>query len=279
MTRSEASDARPIDRLLDIMARLRDPQTGCPWDVRQDFASIAPYTIEEAHEVADAIARDDMEDLVDELGDLLLQVVFHAQMAAEAGLFDFDDVARAISDKMVRRHPHVFGDQTADRESEVRANWEVIKAAEKAERQNRRGGDAASPRRQGRLDDIPRGLPALIYAQKIGQRAAKSGFDWPDRTGVWAKIEEELGELHHELSNGSGDTARIGAEIGDCLFALVNLARHAGVDADAALRGTNVKFAARFAEMERLAEEQGRALDDLGPDDQDALWRQAKSKV
>ncbi|MEM8876973.1 MAG: nucleoside triphosphate pyrophosphohydrolase [Pseudomonadota bacterium] len=277
MNDPDASGPEQIDRLLQIMAQLRDPQTGCPWDVKQDFSSIAPYTIEEAHEVADAIARNDMEDLVDELGDLLLQVVFHAQMAAEAGLFDFDDVARAISDKMVRRHPHVFGEMTADGEAAVRANWDTIKAAEKAEKLKRRNGYSAAPSHQGRLDDIPRGLPALSYAQKISKRAAKAGFDWPDRAGVWAKLQEEIGELEQELNDTPEDTTRIAEEIGDCLFALVNLARHSGVDADRALHGTNVKFARRFAEMERLVADQGRALEKLDLADQEALWQQAKA--
>lgn len=275
---SPSSAPKPIDRLLEIMAQLRDPETGCPWDVKQDFASIAPYTIEEAHEVADAIARDDMDDLVDELGDLLLQVVFHAQMAEEAGLFEFDDVASAICDKMVRRHPHVFGDRVANGEDAVRVNWDAIKAEEKAARAERRG-DRQDTKTQSRLDDIPTGLPSLIYAQKIGKRAAKSGFDWPDQTGVWAKIEEEIGELERELRGDPGDKARIEEEIGDCLFAMVNLARHCGVDADRALRGTNVKFAKRFAAIERMADAKGRTLEDLDLDAQEGLWQQAKSLV
>jgi ATP diphosphatase len=270
------SGSRQIDRILEIMARLRDPETGCPWDIKQDFASIAPYTIEEAHEVADAIMRNDMDDLVDELGDLLLQVVFHAQMAAEAGLFDFEDVARSISDKMVRRHPHVFGDRAADGEPDVRANWDAIKAEEKAERAKRRGEQPQTDP-HGRLDDIPRGLPALIYAQNIGNRAAKHGFDWPDRAGVWAKIEEEIGELEHELRENPEDQERIAEEIGDCLFALVNLARHTGIDADQALRGTNVKFVKRFSAMVRMADAAGDALEDLSLDAQEALWQRAKS--
>jgi ATP diphosphatase len=281
-------DSAQIDRLLKIMSQLRDPQSGCPWDVKQNFESIAPYTIEEAHEVADAIARHDMEDLRDELGDLLLQVVFHAQMAAEAGLFDFDDVARSISEKMIRRHPHVFGDASAEDGETVRLNWEAIKAEEKAARAERRKTEDRVVASPSRLDDVPSGLPSLIYAQKIGRKAAKWGFDWPDVEGVWDKVIEEVDELRAELEGWSPypsgaeppdaqQHARVSDELGDCLFALVNLARHTGVDAESALRGTNVKFARRFAAMEMAAAEQGVSLEDIDLDALEALWLSAKA--
>jgi ATP diphosphatase len=281
-------DSSQIDRLLKIMSQLSDPQSGCPWDVKQNFESIAPYTIEEAHEVADAIARHDMEDLRDELGDLLLQVVFHAQMAAEAGLFDFDDVARSISEKMIRRHPHVFGDASAEDGETVRLNWEAIKAEEKAARAERRKTEDRVVASPSRLDDVPSGLPSLIYAQKIGRKAAKWGFDWPDVEGVWDKVIEEVDELRAELEGWSPypsgaeppdaqQHARVSDELGDCLFALVNLARHTGVDAESALRGTNVKFARRFAAMEMAAAEQGVSLEDIDLDALEALWLSAKA--
>jgi len=249
------SPASPIDRLLAIMRRLRNPDGGCEWDLAQDFATIAPYTIEEAYEVADAIAGGDPAAICDELGDLLLQVVFHAQIAADRGLFGFDDVATVISDKMERRHPHIFGDTTA---LNVRQQWEAIKAAERA---------ADGP--QGALTGVALSLPALLRAQKLQARAARVGFDWPDAAGPRAKIAEELAEV----AEADSDTARH-EEVGDLLFAVVNYARHLGVDAEDALRAANAKFARRFQAVEERCE--GRIadwpLDALG-----AHWQAVKA--
>jgi MazG family protein len=231
--------------LLEIMARLRDPEGGCPWDLEQDFASIAPYTLEEAYEVADAIERGDLGALEEELGDLLLQVVFHAQMASERGAFDFDRVVRGISAKMVRRHPHVFGSESVDDAAAQSARWEEIKAAEKAAR----GGAG------GLLDDVPLGLPALSRAVKLGRRAARIGFDWPDAAGARAKVDEEVAELDAAIAGG--DRARVAAEFGDVLLALANLARHLDVDAEAALREANGRFTSRFRHVERRVAEGG----------------------
>jgi len=258
---------RGIDELLGIMARLRDPERGCPWDVQQDFASIAPYTIEEAYEAADAIDRGDFDDLREELGDLLLQVVFHAQMAAEQGRFDFDDVAQAISAKMIRRHPHVFGEvQYADLDAQKQA-WEELKAAERAEK----GGahDASA------LAGISHGLPEWKRATKLQQRAATVGFDWPDHRPVLDKLAEEIDEVRAEFDAGA-DPARLQDEIGDVLFVVANLARHAGVDFSRALRHANAKFERRFRRMEQLAAEAGGTLAGHDLAAQEALWRRAK---
>ncbi|MBX9796407.1 nucleoside triphosphate pyrophosphohydrolase [Sphingomonas sp.] len=242
-----------VNRLVTIMARLRDPQAGCPWDLAQDFASIAPYTIEEAHEVADAIARADMADLKDELGDLLLQVVFHARIAEEAGHFAFADVVNAISDKMERRHPHIFGDGSGGPDQ-----WEQIKAEERGQK----GHDSA-------LDGVALGLPALMRAEKLQKRAARTGFDWPDASGARAKIDEELAEV----AAATADDHRA-EEIGDLLFAVVNWARKLGVDPEAALRAANGKFERRFRAMEASA---GDAFAGLTLDDKEALWLRAKA--
>lgn len=243
--------------LVDIMARLRDPETGCPWDVQQDFETIAPYTIEEAHEVADAIARGDMAELKDELGDLLLQVVFHARMAEEAGHFAIDDVVAAICDKMVRRHPHVFGEAAADDEHAVRGNWETIKAAERDTKEDKSA-----------LAGVALGLPALMRAEKLQKRAARTGFDWPDASGARAKIDEELVEIEQTIDADARED-----ELGDLLFACVNWARHLGVDPEAALRRANRKFETRFRAMEAMA---GDAFAALPLDDKEALWQRAK---
>ncbi|WP_082583056.1 nucleoside triphosphate pyrophosphohydrolase [Frateuria sp. Soil773] len=260
-------DRHTLDDLLAIMARLRDPERGCPWDVQQDFASIAPYTIEEAYEVADAIDRGDFADLRDELGDLLLQVVFHARMAQEAGHFGFADVAHAISDKMLRRHPHVFGDvRYADADAQKQA-WEDIKAAERAAK----GG----PRDDSALAGVSRGLPEWKRAQKLQQRAATVGFDWPDAGPVLDKLAEEVDEVRAEFAAGA-DPARLQDEIGDVLFVMVNLARHAGVDFSRALRHANEKFERRFRHMERLAADERRPLAERGLDEQERLWQRAK---
>jgi len=255
-----------IDNLLEIMARLRDPQAGCPWDVQQDFTTIAPYTIEEAYEVADAIHRGDMPGLRDELGDLLLQVVFHAQLAAEAGHFDFDDVAGAINAKMLRRHPHVFGDDAQIAAGKQDGSWERIKAEERADDED-----------TSTLAGIAQSLPALMRARKLGKRAGTVGFDWADRAGVRDKIHEELDELDDAV--GTRDRAHIEDEFGDLLFAIVNLARHLEVDPESALRGANRKFEARFRDMERAIGEKGQALKDLSLADLEHEWRQAKKRL
>ncbi len=262
------TDRYSLDDLLAIMARLRDPQRGCPWDVQQDFASVAPYTIEEAYEVADAIDRGDFDDLRDELGDLLLQVVFHAQMARERGLFGFADVAHAISAKLVRRHPHVFGDvRYADAAAQKQA-WEAIKAAE------RQGGGA--PPNDSALAGVSSGLPEWRRALKLQQRAASVGFDWPDAQPVLAKLAEEIEEVRAEFAHGA-DPARLQDEIGDVLFVLVNLTRHAGVDFSAALRHANAKFERRFRQMEQLAASAGGRFGERTLAEQEQLWQQAKA--
>ncbi|MCE7901877.1 MAG: nucleoside triphosphate pyrophosphohydrolase [Gammaproteobacteria bacterium PRO9] len=259
-----ASDPRDIRTLLGIMAQLRDPVHGCPWDREQDFASVAPYTIEEAYEVADAIDRSDLPDLREELGDLLLQVVFHAQMASEQRAFDFGDVVAAISDKMTRRHPHVFGDEVIESTDAQRVAWEALKAGER----QAKGGDPSA------LAGVGLALPALTRADKLGKRAARTGFDWPDAEGVAAKVEEELAEVMAALQ--AGDPAAIGEEIGDLLLACTSLARHCGVDPEQALRQANRKFEGRFRRMEALLESRVASWDQLDFAAMDALWEQAK---
>lgn len=262
--------AHELERLLAIMARLRDPQGGCPWDLEQNFATIAPYTIEEAYEVADAIDRGDLDDLCDELGDLLLQVVFHARMAEEQGAFAFAEVARAISDKMQRRHPHVFADVSVDDADGVTRNWDAIKRAERA---------AKGEQDTSALAGISRGLPEWQRAVKLQSRAAKVGFDWPGPLPVLDKAAEELQELREEFERGdiAGNKARLQEELGDLLFVCANLARHADIDLGAALRGANHKFERRFRAMEAQADAQGGALVAMGLDAQEALWQQAKA--
>ncbi len=256
--------------LLVIMARLRDPAQGCPWDVQQDFDSIARYTLEEAHEVVDAIERRDFEDLREELGDLLLQVVFHARMAEEAGLFAYGDVVQAIAEKLVRRHPHVFGDvRYASVEEQTRA-WDAIKTAEK----RARGKSPASP---GVLDTVSRGHSEWQRGLRLQQAAATVGFDWPGPAPVLDKLEEELAELRAEFSAVPPDALRIEDELGDLLFVAVNLARHAGVDPARALRRANAKFERRFRGMEALAAGRGQALSALDLSAQDALWNAVKA--
>ena len=265
-----AADRAPVQRLLDVMARLRAPDGGCPWDLEQDFASIAPYTIEEAYEVADAIARGDLEHLKDELGDLLLQVVYHAQMAKEAGLFDFDQVAAAIADKMIRRHPHVFGTAAVDGAGAQSRAWEAVKAAERA---SKAGGAEGH---HGVLDDVPMALPALVRAAKLQRRAARVGFDWPDAAQVLGKLDEEIAELRAELT-GRADRERVTDEIGDLLFAAVNLARHLDVDGETALRRANAKFERRFRAIEDALRARGRRPEDASLDEMEALWQRAKT--
>jgi nucleoside triphosphate diphosphatase len=265
--------SRDISGLLEIMQALRTPQTGCPWDLEQNFATIAPYTIEEAYEVADAIAREDLEDLRDELGDLLLQVVFHARMAQEQGAFEFGDVVQSITEKMVRRHPHVFGDEDADRPDAVRGLWEDIKAKEKAEKAKRQA-ERGSGEPEGALDGVPAALPALMRAQKLQSKAGRVGFDWNDPQAVLAKIREETDEIADALA--CGDRAAAGAEVGDLIFAAVNLARHVDCDAEGAVRATNQKFERRFRSIEAALARQGRGPIDATLQEMDALWNAAK---
>jgi MazG family protein len=259
---------RAIDRLLAIMALLRDPKRGCPWDLEQDFASIAPYTIEESYEVADAIERGDMEDLKDELGDLLLQVVFHARMAEEAELFAFDDVAKAICDKMTRRHPHIFGDEGERSAGEVKTRWEEIKAQERA---------AKDASRTSILDDVPLALPALARAVKLQNRAARVGFDWPETSLVIDKLNEEMLELSAEVAKG-GDPDRLEDEMGDLLFVYANLARHMKIDPEAALRRANAKFRRRFGRIEEKLAATGKRPEESSLEEMDSLWNEAKAE-
>jgi tetrapyrrole methylase family protein/MazG family protein/ATP diphosphatase len=252
-----------ISKLLDIMARLRG-EDGCPWDREQSFATIAPYTVEEAYEVADAIERGDLVRLRDELGDLLLQVVFHAQMASEQGAFDFGDVVTAICDKLVRRHPHVFGDGQIDSAHAQTRAWERQKTAERS---------------GALLDDVPRALPALRRAEKLTKRAGTVGFDWPDAAAVRKKLDEEVAELDAELARvaaGSDAVARVEAELGDVLFVLANLARHLHVDSEAALHAANARFIRRFEYIERCLSEAGRSLESATLEEMDRLWEEAK---
>jgi nucleoside triphosphate diphosphatase len=268
---AESLPKEPLKRLLAVMAWLRDRQHGCPWDIEQTFRTIAPYTIEEAYEVADAIERDDMAALKEELGDLLLQVVYHAQMAVEAKAFSFADVAATIADKMVDRHPHVFGDlKIADADAQT-VSWEARKAVERA---RKNGAEAA-----GALDGVARALPALLRAEKIQKRAARVGFDWKTIGPVIDKIDEELAELRSELSADEIDQARTTDELGDVLFAVANLARHCKVDPEAALRSTNDKFERRFRYIERCLREQGRKPGDASLEEMETLWQEAKGKA
>jgi ATP diphosphatase len=265
--------SRDIGRLIEIMAALRTPGTGCPWDLVQDFASIAPYTIEEAYEVADAIGRGDFHDLKDELGDLLLQVVFHARMAQEEGKFDFGDVVESITRKLLRRHPHVFGEARGLSPEAVEGLWHRIKAEEKAERAAARG-DATSER-TGALAGVPGALPALTRALKLQEKASRVGFDWNDPKAVLDKIREETEEVAQAIAEG--DKAHAVAEVGDLLFVVVNLARHLGADPERALRETNLKFERRFGAIERALARQGRAPEQASLAEMDALWDEAKA--
>jgi ATP diphosphatase len=268
--------SKDISRLIEIMAALRAPKTGCPWDIEQDFSTIAPYTIEEAYEVADAIARGDLDDLRDELGDLLLQVVYHAQMAQETGDFAFGDVVEAITTKMIRRHPHVFGDEEARSAGMAKGMWEKIKAEEKAEKRSARLARGLDPEDNGKgfLDSVPVALPALTRALKLQEKAARVGFDWSEAAPILDKIEEEIGELREVLAKG--ETAEIKDEFGDMLFAVVNLGRHLKLDSEAALSGTNEKFRSRFHYVERALEASGNTLANATLDEMEALWQQAK---
>ena len=270
--------SRDIARLIEIMAALRTPVTGCPWDLEQSFATIAPYTIEEAYEVADAIARGDLADLRDELGDLLLQVVFHARLAEEQGAFDFGGVVDAVTTKMIRRHPHVFADAQGNTTEAVRGMWEEIKAEEKAEK-------AGEAKPASALDGVPIALPALTRALKLQQKAGRVGFDWNDPRAVLAKIREEADEIEAELdaadrapaAQASAQRSKTTAEIGDLMFAVVNLARHLDADPEAILRATTLKFERRFASIERALAARGKSPKEASLAEMDGLWDEAKA--
>jgi ATP diphosphatase len=272
--------SRDISRLIEIMARLRTPVSGCPWDLEQNFATIAPYAIEEAYEVADAIARGDLDDLREELGDLLLQVVFHARMAEEENAFAFGDVVEAITRKMIRRHPHVFADKDGNlTPAHVKDTWERIKAEEKAERAARRPAEDKPEESEPKslLSSVKTAQPALIRAMELQRKAATVGFDWNDPRAVLDKIREEADEIEAALD--LGDAAKLTDETGDLLFALVNLARHVGADPEIALRGTNAKFERRFAHIERALAAQGRTLEAASLEEMDELWNDAKRSL
>ncbi len=272
---SGRADDQPwqMSELIEIMARLRNPDGGCPWDVEQTFATIAPYTIEEAYEVADAIARGDMHSLKDELGDLLFQSVFHARMAEEAGHFAFTDVVGAVCEKMVRRHPHVFGSAVVEDAAAQTKAWEDIKAAERAAAKE---SSAESDLPPSALDGVPAGLPAMKQAEKLQKRAARVGFDWTEAKDVLGKIREELGEVSDEFQGENTDMGRLTDELGDLLFACVNLARKANIDPGTALRGTNLKFERRFRRVEALLAAEGRAPGQASLEEMEKLWVQAK---
>jgi ATP diphosphatase len=268
--------SRDIQRLLDIMAALREPETGCPWDIVQTFETIKPYTIEEAYEVADAIERHDMDDLCDELGDLLLQVVFHARMAEEEGEFSFGDVVEAITRKMIRRHPHVFARSDAETPEAVKLQWEEIKQAEKADRRQRRLRRGQPQEAEAsHLGSVQRSFPALVEALKLQERAAKVGFDWSEPEPILDKIEEEIGELRQALKDG--DQRKVADELGDLIFAMVNIGRHIGADPEMALRGTNTKFRRRFSHIEQELEAVGETLDAASLERMEELWQAAKA--
>ena len=263
-----------IGCLIEIMVALRDPTTGCPWDKVQSFETIAPYTIEEAHEVADAIAREDLPDLCDELGDLLLQVVYHARLAEEIDAFKFDDVVLAVTEKMIRRHPHVFGDDNARNAGAAKGFWEKIKAEEKLERASRRSDDREY--QHSILDSVSAGLPGLARAVKLQEKASSVGFDWNDPAMVLAKLREETDEITVEIDRSPTDAGGIQDEIGDLLFTVANLARHLKVDPDQALRRTNAKFISRFGHIEKSLAASGRTATDASLDEMEALWQDAK---
>ncbi|KGD94423.1 nucleoside triphosphate pyrophosphohydrolase [Rhizobium sp. YS-1r] len=274
--------SKDISRLIEIMAALRTPVTGCPWDLEQNFSTIKPYTIEEAYEVADAIERNDMDDLCEELGDLLLQVVFHARMAEEAGEFSFGDVVEAITKKMIRRHPHVFAVSDADTPDAVKVQWDDIKAEEKRERAERRakrslgsGASVTEDFKQGFLGSVHRSQPALTEALKLQQRAAKVGFDWSEAEPILDKIEEEIGELREALRERRQD--KVSDELGDLIFALVNIGRHVKADPEEALRGTNTKFRRRFNHIETELQKSNETLEAATLERMEELWQAAKA--
>lgn len=268
--------SKDISRLIEIMAALRNPETGCPWDIVQTFETIKPYTIEEAYEVSDAIERGDMDDLCEELGDLLLQVVFHARMAEEAGEFSFGDVVEAITRKMIRRHPHVFAVSDASTPDAVKVQWDVIKAEEKRERTERRlRRGIAEDFKTGFLGSVQSSFPALTEALKLQERAAKVGFDWSAPEPILDKIEEEIGELRVALKDG--DRAKVSDELGDLIFAVVNIGRHIKADPEQALRGTNTKFRRRFRHIENTLEAEGATLEEATLERMEEIWQAAKA--
>ena len=269
--------SRDIGRLIEIMAALRTPTTGCPWDLAQDFSTIAPYTLEEAYEVADAVARGDMADLREELGDLLLQVVFHARMAQEQGAFDFGDVVQAITAKLIRRHPHVFGEERKATPLAVEGLWEQIKAQEKEERRQRAAAQGKAEH-DGALGGVPVTLPALTRALKLQAKAGRVGFDWNDPRAVLRKIREEADEIEVELNRTDRDEAATAAEVGDLLFAVVNLARHLRADPESVLRQTNRKFERRFAAIERALGDKGKTPAEATLGEMEELWNEAKAQ-
>lgn len=271
--------SREIARLIEIMAALRHPETGCPWDIEQDFRSIAPYTIEEAYEVADAIEREDPDDLRDELGDLLLQVVYHARMAEEAGQFDFGAVVEVITAKMIRRHPHVFGSEEARTAGMAKGAWNRIKAEEKAIKAERRRARGLSETPASLLDDVPFALPGLVRAVKLQEKAGTVGFDWNDPKAVLAKVREEIDELEAEIDRAPQDLPRVADELGDILFVLANLGRHLKVDPEAALHGTVDKFRRRFAFIEKTLFERRSSLAEASLDEMETIWQLAKREA
>lgn len=261
-----------MQQLLEIMRALRDPQTGCPWDLQQDFQSLIPYTLEEAYEVADAIERNDLGDIKSELGDLLFQIVFYSQLATEQQAFDFNEVAQAISDKLTRRHPHVFSDAKITNAEEQTKAWEKLK---QQERKNKADNDSLI---LSHLDDVSRTLPSLMRAEKLQKRAAREGFDWPEIKGVIDKVYEELKEVQHELDNENQDSAKIEDEVGDLFFSCVNLSRHAGVDAENCLRKANLKFERRFRELEKIATNKGLQIKEMDTNELEDLWQEVKKQ-
>ncbi|OHV81525.1 nucleoside triphosphate pyrophosphohydrolase [Rhizobium sp. LCM 4573] len=268
--------SKDISRLIEIMAALRTPGTGCPWDLEQDFSTIKPYTIEEAYEVADAIERNDMDDLCEELGDLLLQVVFHARMAEEAGEFSFGDVVEAITRKMIRRHPHVFAVSDAATPDAVKVQWDAVKAEEKRERAERRAKRGITEDfKLGFLGSVHRSQPALTEAVKLQSQAAKVGFDWSEAEPILDKIEEEIGELREALHSGSQD--KVADELGDLIFALVNIGRHVKADPEEALRSTNTKFRRRFNHIEKSLQQSNETLEAATLERMEELWQAAKA--
>jgi len=270
-TQDTSKKSCELDELVEIMQKLRDPDSGCPWDLEQDFSTIAPYTIEEAYEVADAIQRNNLDDLKDELGDLLLQVICHSQMASEAGSFNINDVIESICDKMIRRHPHVFSDQQISSAQEQTLAWEQIKANEKAEKRTQLG---TNNELSSILDDVPSNLPGLLRAKKLTKKAASVGFDWPDSISIFQKLEEESKELLDAIN--TDNQVNIEEELGDLLFVIANLSRHLKVDPEKALRRTNQKFIQRFQWLETTLINQGRSLEVASLKEMDELWNQAK---
>ncbi|HFD31366.1 MAG TPA: nucleoside triphosphate pyrophosphohydrolase [Gammaproteobacteria bacterium] len=259
-----------IQQLIDIMRALRDPESGCPWDLEQDFQSLIPFTIEEAYEVADAIERNDIGDIKSELGDLLFQIIFYCQLADEQQAFDFNDVVQSINDKLTRRHPHVFADATVKDSAAQTKEWEKIK------QQERKTKAASSSATLSHLDDVSRTLPSLMRAEKLQKRAAKEGFDWPNIKGVMAKVIEELDEVQQELDAKKIEQDKLENEIGDLFFSCINLSRHAGVDAEQSLRKANLKFERRFRSLEKLAEEKNKQINDMTADELESLWQEVK---